>query len=78
MSMRAARRAASVAPNSLATPYSVATKSTSARGAVTQPTCGTMREIVPPRAVAVRTREQRNRWRRLTGEALPLAPEGPG
>ena len=33
---------------------------------------------LPPRAVAVRTREQRNRWRRLTGEALLLAPEGPG
>ena len=33
---------------------------------------------LPPRAVAVRSREQRNRWRRLTGEALPLAVEGAG
>ena len=33
---------------------------------------------LPPRAVAVRSREQRNRWRRLTGEALPLAPGGAG
>lgn len=33
---------------------------------------------LPPRAVAVRSREQRDRWRRLTGELLPLEPEGPG
>ena len=33
---------------------------------------------LPPRAVAVRSREQRNRWRRLTGEALPLAADGSG
>ncbi len=31
----------------------------------------TLREL-PPRQVAVATREQRNRWRRLTGELLPL------
>ena len=29
---------------------------------------------LPPRTVAVVTREQRNRWRRLTGELLPIEP----
>ncbi len=31
----------------------------------------------PPRPPSIRTREQRNRWRRLTGETLPIAT-GPG
>ena len=31
----------------------------------------------PPRPVAVRTREQRLRWRRLTGQLPPLAPGQP-
>ena len=30
---------------------------------------------VPPRPSAITTREQRNRWRRLTGELLPLGSE---
>ena len=33
---------------------------------------------LPPRTVAVRSREQRNRWRRLTGEVLPVEADGPG
>ena len=34
-------------------------------------TLATLRQR-PPRPPAIRTREQRNRWRRLTGELLPL------
>ena len=30
---------------------------------------------VPPRHIAIETREQRNRWRRLTGELVPLESE---
>ena len=39
-------------------------------------TLETLREL-PPRPVAVRTREQRLRWRRLTGQLLPLDPGQP-
>ncbi len=31
--------------------------------------------VLPPRAAIIETREQRNRWRRLTGELLPIEPE---
>ena len=34
-------------------------------------TLATLRQR-PPRPPAITTREQRNRWRRLTGELLPL------
>lgn len=30
---------------------------------------------LPPRTVAIESREQRNRWRRLTGELLPIQGE---
>ena len=30
---------------------------------------------LPQRAMAIETREQRNRWRRLTGELLPIGAE---
>ena len=30
---------------------------------------------LPPRPIPIETREQRNRWRRLTGELLPLGSE---
>ena len=30
---------------------------------------------LPPRVMPIETREQRNRWRRLTGELLPLGAE---
>ena len=30
---------------------------------------------LPPRTVAIESREQRNRWRRLTGELLPIQTE---
>ena len=41
---------------------------------------GLLRELenlrnLPPRQIPVDTREQRNRWRRLTGELLPLSSE---
>ena len=32
----------------------------------------------PPRTLPIVTRGQRNRWRRLTGELLPLEPEADG
>ena len=32
----------------------------------------------PPRTLPIATRGQRNRWRRLTGESLPLEPEAGG
>ena len=34
--------------------------------------------LLPPRPPAIVTRGQRNRWRRLTGELLPLEPEAGG
>ena len=37
----------------------------------------TLRRL-PPRQIPIRTREQRNRWRRLTGELLPLESETDG
>ena len=33
---------------------------------------------LPPRAMPIETREQRNRWRRLTGELLPMGSEASG
>lgn len=40
-------------------------------------TLATLRQQ-PPRPVAINSRERRQRWRRLTGELLPIEPEPDG